>query len=223
MFSLPLFTVNTVGPLSEILTIANLWHAASRVWTCAEPEFRLSWMKFSSSDNHYTMAPLNYKFSLVSTIFFTIFSEMPKFYQGIWKIKDIFIRNGYSESFIDKYVKAFLSKVFIAKWPLFYLLWVLSRLNLNSNYIKCLSDCYQPVTWEWYLDNFENNGCNAEYIGKAQQHYRLGTSKELFQKNIFLCFSTQKYVKSNSQIIYSGNITPMNFHLWYPTYENFCF
>ena len=40
---------------------------------------------------------------------------MPKFYQGIWKIKDIFIRNGYSESFIDKYVKAFLSKVFIAK------------------------------------------------------------------------------------------------------------
>ena len=36
----------------------------------AEPEFRLSWMKFSSSDNHYTMAPLNYKFSLVSTIFF---------------------------------------------------------------------------------------------------------------------------------------------------------
>ena len=27
----------------------------SRVWTCAEPEFRLSWMKFCSSDNHYTM------------------------------------------------------------------------------------------------------------------------------------------------------------------------
>ena len=30
------------GPLSEILTIANLRHAASRFWTCAEPEFRLS-------------------------------------------------------------------------------------------------------------------------------------------------------------------------------------
>ena len=26
----------------------------SRVWTCAEPEFRLSWMKLCSSDNHYT-------------------------------------------------------------------------------------------------------------------------------------------------------------------------
>ena len=118
MFLLPLFTVNTLGPLSEILTIANLWHAASRVWTCAEPEFRLSWMKLCSSDNHYTTAPLNYKVSLVSTIIFcsfTISSEMPKFHQGIWKIKDIFIKNGYSESFIDKYVKAFLSKVFIAK------------------------------------------------------------------------------------------------------------
>ena len=49
------------GTLLEILTIANLWHAASRVWTCAEPEFRLSWMKLCSSDsgdNHYTTAPL---------------------------------------------------------------------------------------------------------------------------------------------------------------------
>ena len=33
-----------MGPLSEILTIASLRHAASRVWTCAEPEFRLSWI-----------------------------------------------------------------------------------------------------------------------------------------------------------------------------------
>ena len=40
-----------------ILTIANLWHAASRIWTCAEPEFRLTWMKLLSSDNHYTTAP----------------------------------------------------------------------------------------------------------------------------------------------------------------------
>ena len=43
--------------MSEILTIANLRHAASRFWTCAEPEFRQSWMKVCSSDNHYTTAP----------------------------------------------------------------------------------------------------------------------------------------------------------------------
>ena len=45
------------GPLSEILTNANLQHATSRVWTCAEPEFRLGWMKLCSSDNHYTTVP----------------------------------------------------------------------------------------------------------------------------------------------------------------------
>ena len=53
------------GPLSEILTIANPRHAASRIWTCTEPVFRLWWMKLCSSDNHYTM----YFFSL-SFIYF---------------------------------------------------------------------------------------------------------------------------------------------------------
>ena len=45
------------GPLSEILTIANLRHTASRIWTCADLEFRLCWIKLYSSDNHYTTAP----------------------------------------------------------------------------------------------------------------------------------------------------------------------
>ena len=40
---------------------------------------------------------------------------MPKFHQEICKIKDIFIKNGYSERFIDKCVKTFLNKVFIPK------------------------------------------------------------------------------------------------------------
>ena len=40
--------------LSEILTNANLWHTANRIWTCREPEFRFSWMKLCSSDKHYT-------------------------------------------------------------------------------------------------------------------------------------------------------------------------
>ena len=39
------------GALSEILTIANLRHAASRVWACAKPEFRLCWIKLCSSAN----------------------------------------------------------------------------------------------------------------------------------------------------------------------------
>ena len=59
--------------MSEILTIANLWHTSSRVWTCTEPEFRLSWMKLCSSDNHYTTdchspALLDLLFSSVASI-----------------------------------------------------------------------------------------------------------------------------------------------------------
>ena len=33
--------ISSWDPLPEILNIANLRHAASRIWTCAEPEFRL--------------------------------------------------------------------------------------------------------------------------------------------------------------------------------------
>ena len=42
------------GPLSEILTIASLQHAASRIWTC---KFRLRWMKLFSIDTQNTTAP----------------------------------------------------------------------------------------------------------------------------------------------------------------------
>ena len=46
-----------LGSFAEILTIANLRLAASRIWTCAEPDFVLCWRKLCSSDNHYTTAP----------------------------------------------------------------------------------------------------------------------------------------------------------------------
>ena len=40
-----------LGSLSEILPIKNLRQATSRIWTCAEAEFRLYWRKLCSSDN----------------------------------------------------------------------------------------------------------------------------------------------------------------------------
>ena len=40
---------------------------------------------------------------------------MPKFHQEIWKIKDIFIKNGYSQRFLEKCDETFLNKVFIPK------------------------------------------------------------------------------------------------------------
>ena len=38
---------------------------------------------------------------------------MPSFHQEICKIKDIFIKNGYSERFLNKCVKTFLNKLSI--------------------------------------------------------------------------------------------------------------
>lgn len=46
-----------LGPFSEILTIINLRHAASSIWTSAEPVFRLLCIKLYSIENHYTTMP----------------------------------------------------------------------------------------------------------------------------------------------------------------------
>ena len=48
--------------LSEILTVANLLHAASKIWTFTEREFRHCWMTWSI-DNHYTIVLFMASFS----------------------------------------------------------------------------------------------------------------------------------------------------------------
>ena len=53
---------------------------------------------------------MSFKFNFRS---FTICSDMPKFHHEICKIKDTFIKNGYSERLLHKCVKIFLNKVFI--------------------------------------------------------------------------------------------------------------
>ena len=58
------------GPLSEILTIANLRHVAIRVWTCAESEFILCWMRLCSSDNNFTTAPYSAFFKIFNFVLY---------------------------------------------------------------------------------------------------------------------------------------------------------
>ena len=62
------------GPLSEILTIANLWDTASRIWTCIKSEFRFSWMGLCSSNNQWTTAPLPGEYLWGTLIDFSPFS-----------------------------------------------------------------------------------------------------------------------------------------------------
>ena len=70
---------------------------------------------YTHSDSYM---PLDYKFNLFSTIIFcrfTMCSNMPKFHQKICRIKDIFMKNGCSERFIDKCLKTFFNKVIMPK------------------------------------------------------------------------------------------------------------
>ena len=74
-------------------------------------------LTFSGVSTHFdSYIPVNDKVSLISTITFcsfTICSDMHKFHQEICEIKDIFIKNSYSEQFIDKRVKTFFNKLVI--------------------------------------------------------------------------------------------------------------
>ena len=69
-----------LGPLPEILIIVNLQHTASRIWTCAELEFRLCWMNFCISDNHYTTLAIKSLILIQSSshILFSLFALITK-------------------------------------------------------------------------------------------------------------------------------------------------
>ena len=98
---------------------------------------------------------------------------MPKFHQEICKIKDIFIKHGYSERFLDKCVKTFFNKVFIRKrliqtskkkqvtivLPYMGMISAELKVKLHKTFKQLLPAC-DPAC------------CNAEYIGKTKRHYR---------------------------------------------------
>ena len=68
--------------------------------------------------NFDSFIPLSYKTRLIWSLLYRAFSLCSSFellHQEILKLKDIFKRNGYPISFIDKCVKRFLDKVFVEK------------------------------------------------------------------------------------------------------------
>ena len=68
--------------------------------------------------NFDSFIPLSYKTGLIWSLLYRAFSLCSSFellHQEILKLKDIFKRNGYRISFIDKCVKRFLDKVFVEK------------------------------------------------------------------------------------------------------------
>ena len=82
------------GPLSKILIIANLRHAASRIWTCAEAEFRLCWMKLGAHPNNIwaqaiIMRPVTVKSTLL--LFLLIQKVLEK--NLLLKTEEFFVAN----------------------------------------------------------------------------------------------------------------------------------
>ena len=67
----------------QILTIANLWCATSRISTCTELEVRLCWLKLSCFDIHYTTTVPEME------LFFNSFDEV-----GSWFLDDVCVDSG---------------------------------------------------------------------------------------------------------------------------------
>ena len=62
--------------------------------------------------------PVAYKFGLIYTLLhrsFSICSSNENFCEDVLLLKDIFKKNEYPQFFIDKYIKKYLSKLFVPK------------------------------------------------------------------------------------------------------------
>ena len=74
---------------------------------------------FSGVFNNFdSFIPLSYKTGLIWSLLYRAFSLCSSFellHEEILKLKDIFKKNGYPISFIDKCVKRFLDKAFVEK------------------------------------------------------------------------------------------------------------
>ena len=144
----------------EIFDIANIRHAASR--TCAEPEFRLNWMKLCSSDNHYLCVNVG----LSPSNCFICFNESP---------------------FSDKkllFISSFVIKIFkFLSWILGHIrktVWLERR--LISNFMTS-QPSLQTITIH-VLPNISRS--------KGSQTMKLGQVIEYNKRNIFLQKSFRK-------------------------------
>ena len=111
------------GPLPEIQITVNLRHAASWIWTCPEPEFRLCRMKLCSGDNHYTTMPQNW------------------FFRNLGYVVSIFTH------FVLEIIRQYLTEVMFCRvietWfmPITFFIYILVCLNIGNTYCK-LSNKY---------------------------------------------------------------------------------
>ena len=111
------------GPLSKILTIANLRHAASRVWICTEPEFRLSWMKLCSSDNHYITAPPLFPLIISSSVYQLLLNSAHAWITSILNISLNSPVSSILNSWMNLVTRGLLKIDQLFPWPCFFFIY----------------------------------------------------------------------------------------------------
>ena len=188
---------------------------------------------FSDVYTHFdSYMPFSYKFSLVSTIIFCIFticSDMPKFHLEICKIKNIFIKKGYSKWFLYKCIKTFLNKVFIPRrivqtvekkqvtivLPYMGMTSTERKVKLHKNFKQLLPTCDLRVIFKVSLrmKNYFNfrDKINRELCSLLVYNFKcnrcnaeyLGKTKRHYRtrtsEHIDVSLLTDKCVKNNSQ------------------------
>ena len=103
----------------EILVIANLQHPAIRIWTCAEPEFRVSWIRCD-----------NYAKDASERLFLVLFFKKQYFR------KQLFLRYNHTQNISLLYdtfawPRRIFSSIYFGRWymPSKYLQYNISKIN----------------------------------------------------------------------------------------------
>ena len=167
---------------------------------------------------------------MIWSLLYRAFSSCSSFellHQEILKLKDIFKRNGYPISFIDKCVKRFLDKVFVekktfltaSKKQLVCALPLIGKksLQLRSRLVKSIHMSIQAPCKLRSLFHFEDtldkkircdlvyrytcSNCNVTYYGKTYRHFFTRAAEHMGISNL-----TEKCVKNVKQSAVSDHL-----------------
>ena len=166
---------------------------------------------FSGVYTHFdSFLPSTYKIGMIYTLVFRCFricSDWNKFHKEIICLKDIFLKNGYPTSFIDKCFETFLDQLFIKKpqvltvekRTLTLVLPFLGNLSLQTktklqNLLKrVLGCCKIQIVFKSQrnLSNvfrfkdsrvvykFQCGRCNSSYIGETDRHLKVRSGEHI--------------------------------------------
>ena len=153
---------------------------------------------FSGVYTHFdSFLPTTYKFSMIYTLVFRCFSicsNWTNFHNELVFLKDIFFKNGYPISFIDKFFKTFLDLTFLGKLSLqtrTKLQKVLKRTlscskiqivfknQINLSNLFHLKDHLSYDLMSCAVYRFQCEICNASYYGETDRLLKIRSGEHI--------------------------------------------